>query len=585
MITDELMASIAECDHADAPALLAKLTERLGGVVSVQSVLSDIEESSTESPTFETLPRSLTPELLPVPRFDIGLLPAELRGWTHDIAERGSFPIEYVAVSAMVALSAVVGRQCGIKPKRHDDWLAVPNLWGMIVGKPGVFKSPALAEALKPLHRLETTARDKHKAELAHFEAQKQVSDAMAKAAKSKLDAQAKSGKASPEALLELAKQTTAPDSEKPTCTRYVINDASAEKLQELLGENPNGILLLRDELSGLLKSLDKQGHENDRAFYLECWDGTRGYTSDRIGRGTTYCDAACLSMLGTIQPGVLSKHLKGATTGDTADGLMPRFQLMVYPDTASRFVNVDRYPNTDAKNTAYGVFTRLAELDAASIGAVRESEEAIPFLRFDHDAQAIFDSWRELLENRLRSDSESPALTEHLAKYRSLMPSIALLLHLAGDGYGAVPVDCAYRAIRWCELLEAHARRVYGAAFDAPMEAAEQLATRIKQSLANPFTVRDVVRKGWGGLSTQETVTQALGVLEDRGWVSIVERKPDGRGRPSQEVYINPALRKGTETENKNYESVKSLTDKNDKNNATVDFPPTEPVYEEGEL
>jgi putative DNA primase/helicase len=131
----------------------------------------------------------------------------------------------------------------------------------------------------------------------------------------------------------------------------------------------------------------------------------------------------------------------------------------------------------------------------------------------------------------------------------------------------------------------EAHARRVYGAAFDAPMEAAEQLATRIKQSLANPFTVRDVVRKGWGGLSTQETVMQALNVLEDRGWVSVVERKPDGRGRPSQEVYINPALRKGGEEQNKNHESVKSLTDKNDKNAPVAGFEPSEAVYDEGEV
>jgi putative DNA primase/helicase len=260
-----------------------------------------------------------------VPRFDISLLPAELRGWIHDIAERGSFPIEYVAVSAMVAISSVVGRQCGIKPKEHDDWLVSPNLWGMIVGKPGVFKSPALAEALKPLHRLETTARDKYKEELSYFEAQKQVSEALAKAAKSKLESEAKSGKASQEALLALAKQTTPPDSDKPTCTRYVANDVSSEKLQEMLGENPNGIMLLRDELSGLLKSLDKQGHENDRAFYLECWDGTRGYTSDRIGRGTTYCDAACLSMLGTIQRGTVQTSQR-ATTAIPRTVLCPAF-------------------------------------------------------------------------------------------------------------------------------------------------------------------------------------------------------------------------------------------------------------------
>ena len=47
------------------------------------------------------------------------------------------------------------GPQGRHSPATATDWTEVPNLWGCIVGRPGTMKSPAMGEALKPLHRLE----------------------------------------------------------------------------------------------------------------------------------------------------------------------------------------------------------------------------------------------------------------------------------------------------------------------------------------------------------------------------------------------------------------------------------------------
>ena len=62
-----------------------------------------------------------------------------------------------------------------------------------------------------------------------------------------------------------------------PFRKRLVVNDATIEKLGELLKENPNGLILVRDELSGWLAKLNKEEYQTDRAFYLECFDGN-GY-------------------------------------------------------------------------------------------------------------------------------------------------------------------------------------------------------------------------------------------------------------------------------------------------------------------
>ncbi len=69
----------------------------------------------------------------------------------------------------MVAAS-LVGRKIGIHPKKFDDWLVVPNLWGAVVGPPATLKSPALAEVMKPLRRLEVEASQHHAQEVSKYE-------------------------------------------------------------------------------------------------------------------------------------------------------------------------------------------------------------------------------------------------------------------------------------------------------------------------------------------------------------------------------------------------------------------------------
>src|SRR3546814_20482574 len=116
-------------------------------------------------------PRPLPGGLLAVAEFDSALLPAPLRSWVDDVAERMQTPADFVGVSAMVAAGSVVGRKVGIRPMRNDDWQEVPNLWSCIIGRPGVMKSPAVKNALKPLSRLEATAADAFQIEKRYWDA------------------------------------------------------------------------------------------------------------------------------------------------------------------------------------------------------------------------------------------------------------------------------------------------------------------------------------------------------------------------------------------------------------------------------
>ena len=292
----------------------------------------------------------------------------------------------------------------------------------------------------------------------------------------------------------------------------------------------------------GLLRSLDKEGQEGARSFYLEAWNGTGRYTYDRIGRGTIDIEAAIVSVLGGIQPGPLEKYLRGALNNRVGDdGLLQRFQLNVYPDVSGEWRNVDRWPDSAAKNHAYEVFTRLESLDLVDVGAQRDDEDdAIPYLRFTDHAQDIFDGWRDKLERRLRSGDEHSAMESHLAKYRSLIPSLALLIHLADDNKGPTDVQALETAIRWGEYLESHARRIYAIAINPDVTAAKALAKRIVDgALDDRFALRDVYRPGWSSLSTRDDALRAVNMLLDLDW--LLETKEQTGGAPRTQYWINP--------------------------------------------
>lgn len=71
---------------------------------------------------------------------------------------------------------------------------------------------------------------------------------------------------------------------------------------------------------------------------------------------------------------------------------------------------------------------TVFNELDAIEPVVDSESGEAHPRIyRFTEEAQEVFKQYRHEFETALRS-GDHPALESHLAKYRKLVPAIALL-------------------------------------------------------------------------------------------------------------------------------------------------------------
>ena len=309
-----------------------------------------------------------------------------------------------------------------------------------------------------------------------------------------------------------------------PVLKRFKTNDTTVPKLHELHSANPRGLMIVRDEYIGFLASLDRDDHQEDRAFYLEGWNGYGSFTYDRILRGSIYVPKLCLTLLGGIQPDKLRSYLYAAMAGGADDGMVQRFQMLVCPDDIE-WEYVDRLPNKDAQEIVFKTFEALANADFKDLGATVIGEETTPYFNFTDEAQFFFKSWLTDLEcNKLRQNEE-PVLIEHLSKYRSLMPSLALIIHLIGvvndKAAGGVSLEAAEKAARWCDFLEQHARRIYGLATNISQKAAINLAEKLKEGkLKNGFSARDVYAKEWSFLNSPKAAQAAIDELVERNWL-----------------------------------------------------------------
>lgn len=514
-------------------------------VVKQQLTQPQTASSSLDWPDPTPL-KCIKKDLSPVIPLPAALIPEPYQPWLTDIAERMQCPLDYVAVAALIASASLIGAGCRVRPKRNDSWSVVPNLWGGIVGRPSTLKSPSLKEVLKPMKALEEEAFaafekeiQAHEIDLESHKVQKEaIKKRMGKAADLRNDLDIR-------LAMEELKMLKEPPS--PIWKRYCTNDTTIEKMHELLSQNPRGLLLHRDELMGLLSTWDKVGHEADRSFYLEAWNGDDSKTTDRIGRGTTHTKSLCVSILGSTQPDKLLGYFQQSLSGFCNDGLLQRFQLLVYPDEVKNWTLIDKKPNITAQREAASIMKELASMNFCEYGAVQEEDDT-PYFCFTDHAQHTFFVWLTELEREKLNAEEEPILLEHFAKYRKLMPSLALIFHLinvaSGKARGPISVECVERAAAWCEYLEGHARRIYEMGLSPGYQAARNLARRIQsRDLNDSFDARDVYRKEWAFLKTREEVEAACELLIDLGWLK--EATPS-EGRKAKRCFtINPKILK----------------------------------------
>mgnify|MGYP001260840835 CR=1 FL=1 len=480
----------------------------------------------------------LPDELPPVEPFPVEALPDAFRPYVGDVTERMQCPPDFVAVPLLVATAAMAARAVSLRMKRRDDWTEPGNLWGLIVGRPGVMKSPAMDAALRPLRRLEAAAAAAHRDAMREHERDRTVAKLRADAATAEARKLLRANASADVSELLNAAGTEDP----PTCRRYVVNSPTWEKLHALLAENPGGLLMERDEMRGWFLDMAREENAEARSFFVKAWSGGE-FKVDRIGRGTVMAREMRLSIIGAIQPGPLSSILRGARGLSGDDGLIERF-LVAWPDDPGEWRHVDRLPDGAARQRVYEVFDRLDTIDPGTLEAEQAtgpdgSPHGGPFLRLGGAAAEAFIGWHSALMRRVR-DGDGGSGEAALAKFPHHVAGLALALHLADDGIGAVTEAAMLRALALADYFESHARRLHASGPRTVIRAAKLILAKLREgALREAFTSRDVYRPEWSGLTDREVVEKALDMLAAHGW--LAETTMDTGGRPATVYTLTP--------------------------------------------
>lgn len=378
--------------------------------------------------------------------FPSRLLPSPMRELVEEGAKAIGCDQSFVALPLLSAVGAAIGNSCRLVVKK--GWNAPPTIWSLIVGESGTAKSPAFKLAKGPIQRHQKQMLDEYSKLYADYEIELEEYEEAIKDHKKR-----KSSAASP------------PDKPvPPTLSRVVVSDCTVESLAPILCQNPRGLLLQRDELSGWLGSFNayKTARGADEAAWLSMYDG-ESITVDRKGDGTipTYVESALVSITGGIQPAVLASSM---TKDHRASGMSSRF-LIAQPPRHAQYWTEDEV-SEDTLTLVDDLFNKLLAVD------FDDPENQVPhFIGLSAEAKQFFRSFfNEHHKEQADLTGDDAAAWSKLIGY---VPRLALLFHIVTQVHGgssitsAVTSESMIRAIEMVEWFKNEAARLYAAIDD----------------------------------------------------------------------------------------------------------------------
>ena len=101
------------------------------------------------------------------------------------------------------------------------------------------------------------------------------------------------------------------------------------------------------------------------------------------------------LALFGGFQPDRIKLYVRAASSGSSQnDGLMQRFQLLVWPDLPEEVNIVDRQQDRAAINKMESAIIQLRSTATAGLAQSHKNSTGASLLHFDDQAQTLFDNW-----------------------------------------------------------------------------------------------------------------------------------------------------------------------------------------------
>lgn len=328
--------------------------------------------------------------------FPIDVFPEQMQHYIYQCYETLDSSIDYMGCSMLWATSLIIGNTIRVEVKK--GWTSPATLWMALIGKAGVGKTPAISNITFPLEKQNTL-------EIKHYQKQYEKYQEY----KSK----------------DRESQEYVEKVDKPRYSQLMVNDITIEALIEMHEHNKHGIAVLKDELAGWFKDMNKYRAGSDLEFWLSSWSG-KAVTLNRKTSKNSFVEKPMIPVLGGIQPEILDQFYIGE---NKENGFIDRI-LFCYPD-----LKVESYNENELENGLLdwyeSAIINLYKKVQSEFLRFNTEDEVDPYIAvFSNDAK---EEWKRIfneITDMQNSDTENQYMKSMLPKQKTYIPRFALIIH-----------------------------------------------------------------------------------------------------------------------------------------------------------
>lgn len=379
-------------------------------------------------------------EHVPETGLPLDAFPDKIQEIILNLSRYENFNTEYTASIILSAVATAVGNSCQIRIK--GEWKTSPSLYMMLIGRPGLGKTPPLGFIYKPINKQDDKMFEKYNEEWKEYERAMAVLG----------------NKREKEADGSLPK--------KPHLVTTVISDFTPEAMMNTHQYNLRGIALVVDEILALFSSVRRYSNKNNLIEdLLTAYSGQPLKIIRKSELRPILIKKPCINLIGSIQTNLLQEVFR---TEFLANGLLDRF-LFVYPK--DRTISVWKRNALALASARPDILNQWRTILNKILGIpcdVNEKENSVNpgILTMTADAEEYFYDWYNriidsvnAIENDAEVESRKMKLNGHAARLALLFQIMKWAVDEADMQY--VELSSVKAAIRMLDYYEETYRRI----------------------------------------------------------------------------------------------------------------------------
>ena len=363
-------------------------------------------------------------------KIPLNAFPSKIQDMILVLSRQENYSIEYTMASLLVAVSTAIGHAVNIRIR--GGWISNSALYMILVGRPGMGKTPPLDFAFRPIRKHDAKIIKQFKLDMEHY------------------NSLVENGKAK--------KDNSSPLPDKPILRRTIISDFTPEALMRALDDNQRGIVVYVDEIMGMFNAVNQYSKGQLIEQLLTAFSG-KPLDISRCGMPIPiHIEHPFINIVGTMQTTRMHELIE---KGYKDNGLIDRI-IFVYP--SSQEIS-DWQLDEDSSSASFDKYSAMWESIINKVISLpfTETEDnglTQKILDFSSEAKAFFTNWRNEAIRAVNQIQDDGLVDSRVIKAPMITARLALVLQIlrwACDEVHKdfVDIDSAKSAIALSEYFE----------------------------------------------------------------------------------------------------------------------------------